>query len=221
MSFESFAAYEAGRLLKECGAIIRDDHFVYASGRHGSAYVDKKLVLDDREALGELCHLIACSFSDADYAVVVGPESGGIKIADGVAACLRRGYGGRKRAAFSVHAKKTPDGGFAFDAESRSVVYARNVLVVEDVLTTGGSCRKTVELVRAAGGNVVGVGAFVNRGHVDANAVGGALRLVTLVDLPLASWAEEECPLCASGVPVRADLGKGQAFLDRKRLQEK
>jgi orotate phosphoribosyltransferase len=84
--------------------------------------------------------------------------------------------------------------------------------VVEDILTTGGSARMVVEAVAAAGGTVVGVGALCNRGGVTAQALGAAL-LFSLAEVPLESFAPEECPLCRAGVPVNTRVGKGAAFL--------
>jgi len=216
MSFASFATYEALRLLKQCQAVIDNDHFVYASGKHGSAYINKNAVLDDPQRLKGLCNLMMCIFADDVYDVVVGPESGGIKIADGVAASACDRSGPAKRIVTSYHAMKTGSGGFDFGLDDYIAIRGRTVLVVEDVLTTGASCRKVVELVRKVGGNVIGVGAFVNRGSVTAEQLGNVPQFVSLVDLPLQSWEEHECPMCKAGVPVRTDLGKGKAFLESK-----
>jgi orotate phosphoribosyltransferase len=88
------------------------------------------------------------------------------------------------------------------------------VLVVEDILTTGGSARLVVEAVAAAGGTVVGVGALCNRGGVSAQQIGAPV-LFSLSTVPMESFAAEECPLCAAGVPVNTRVGKGAAFVAR------
>ena len=92
------------------------------------------------------------------------------------------------------------------------LVRGRRVLVVEDILTTGGSVRMVVDAVQQAGGTVVGVGALCNRGAITAEQL-HAPRLYALSDIPLESWAAEECPLCRSGVPVNTRIGKGAAFV--------
>ena len=91
------------------------------------------------------------------------------------------------------------------------------ILVVDDILTTGGSVRKVVETTRSFGGNVVAVGVLCNRGGIKPEDVGGVPRLFALVNVKLDAWDEMDCPLCASGVPVNTDVGKGREFLARKK----
>jgi orotate phosphoribosyltransferase len=93
------------------------------------------------------------------------------------------------------------------------------VLVVEDILTTGGSARQVVEAVQRQGGSVVGVGALCNRGDVSAATL-GAPALFALTAVPLTSYAPEECPLCAAGVPINTRVGKGAAFVAQRRTIE-
>ena len=95
----------------------------------------------------------------------------------------------------------------------------RRVLVVEDVLTTGGSAKKVVELARAAGGKVIGLGVLCNRGGVTPHDVGDVPQLFALTNIPLEVWMEGDCPLCKQGVPVNTDIGKGREFLARQRAK--
>ncbi|MFC1629796.1 phosphoribosyltransferase family protein [Patescibacteria group bacterium] len=90
------------------------------------------------------------------------------------------------------------------------------MLVVDDVLTTGGSVRGVVEAVRKLGGYVVGVGVIANRGQVTAKDVGDVSELFALADVTMDSYPEKECPLCKKGVPINTVLGKGQEFLARR-----
>jgi len=92
------------------------------------------------------------------------------------------------------------------------IVRDRRVLVVEDVVNTGGSLRETVRAVRAAGGIVVAAVALVNRGGMRASDV-EVPALHALMDLALDAWDAEACPLCRAGVPVNATVGKGREFL--------
>lgn len=96
------------------------------------------------------------------------------------------------------------------------VVHGKKVLVVEDVLTTGGSARKVVEAVRASGGEVVGVGVLCNRGGVTPAALADPPKLFALVNLTLDTYNEADCPLCRDGVPVNTEVGKGRDFLARQ-----
>ena len=96
------------------------------------------------------------------------------------------------------------------------LLHGKRVLVVEDVLTTGGSVRKVVEAVRQAGGEVVGGGAICNRGRVTAEDVGGVPELFATINPEMESFPEDEFSLGAQGVPVNTDVGKGRDFLARK-----
>ncbi len=96
------------------------------------------------------------------------------------------------------------------------LITGKNVLVVEDVLTTGGSVRKVIEATRAIGGNVIGVGALWNRGGITSQNVANVPKLISLVNRKLDEWDEKDCPLCKQGVPININVGKGREFLLRK-----
>jgi orotate phosphoribosyltransferase len=120
------------------------------------------------------------------------------------------------REVLSVYAEKGDGGGFAFCRGYDRLVRGRRVLVVEDVVTTGGSLAAVIRAVADAGGAVVGAAALVNRGGVTAGDVGSPAGLVSLAEVDMESFAEAECPLCKAGVPVNVDVGKGREFLARK-----
>ncbi len=89
----------------------------------------------------------------------------------------------------------------------------KKVLVVEDILTTGGSVKKVVEATRAIGSTVIGVGALCNRGGVTAKELGEVPQLFALINVQLDAWDEKACPLCAKKIPINTEVGKGQEFL--------
>jgi orotate phosphoribosyltransferase len=89
------------------------------------------------------------------------------------------------------------------------------VLVVDDVVNTGLSVRQTVAAVRAAGGNVLGAGALVDRGNVDAAAL-GVPEYVYLMEYDIPDWSAAECPLCKAGVAINTRYAHGQDFLDAR-----
>lgn len=93
------------------------------------------------------------------------------------------------------------------------LVAGKRVLVVEDILTTGGSARETVHAARRAGGKVLAVAAMVNRGGVTHEALGGVKVLRVLLNVAMKAYPPQECPLCASGVPINTDVGHGRQFL--------
>lgn len=101
------------------------------------------------------------------------------------------------------------------------IVQGKRCLVVEDIINSGLTVIKTVDAIRAAGGEILGVGALCNRsgGKVTANIL-GVPELFSLLDLQMEMFKEEECPLCKENGPesVRTDLGKGKEFLIRAGL---
>lgn len=198
--------------LEEAGAVRINGHFVYASGRHGAAYVNKDAVYTRPAITETLCLHLALGYSNETVDVVAGPVIGGVILSQWTARHLAHwGKGNHARAVFAEKQGK----GFRFKRGYDAVVAGKNVLIVEDVLTTGGSAKRVAAAVRRAGGKVIGIAALVNRGGVTAEAL-GVPRLLSLADLPLESWSEEACPLCASGVPVDVDVGKGRQFVARK-----
>ena len=100
------------------------------------------------------------------------------------------------------------------------IVPGKNVLVVEDVLTTGGSAKKVIEATRDLGGNVVGLGVLCNRGEITPQDVADPPKLFALVNVKLNAYDEADCPLCAQGVPINTDVGKGREYLASKRTKD-
>lgn len=203
-------------LLARVGALITGDHLVYTSGRHGSSYVNKDALYPHTAATSAICARIAGRFAQAGVEVVAGPTVGGVIMAQWTAHHLSELTG---REVLAVYAEEEPGVELkrrAFRRGYDALVAGRRVLVVEDILTTGGSVRLVVEAVAAAGGTVVGVAALANRGAITAEQI-GAPELYALADVPLESYPAEACPLCAAGVPVNTRVGKGAAFLAGKR----
>ncbi|MGB9867742.1 MAG: orotate phosphoribosyltransferase [Bacillota bacterium] len=180
---------EVLQLLVDCGAVLRG-HFLLTSGRHGDGFVQCSQVMQYphyAEVLGrELARRIGF---EAD--LVVGPAMGGVILAHEVARALGI------RAMFT---EKTSEGmkfrrGFALAPGSR-------VIVVEDVVTTGGSVRRTAEAVEALGGRVVAIGAIVDRSEGEWLRSEPPVPKVALTTVQLRSFQPEECPMCKMGQPL-------------------
>ena len=197
------AGTRAEEILAETGAVITDSHVVYTSGRHGTAYVNKDAVYPHPEHVSTLCRMLADAAAADRPEVVCGPALGGIILSQWTAHHL---------GALAVYAEKLPGGGLALRRGYDRVVAGRRVLVVEDIVTTGGSVRQTVAAVRAAGGEVTRVTALCNRGGITAADL-GVPAFSALVTLSLDSWEATSCPLCRGGVPVNTDIGNGREFL--------
>lgn len=201
------------RLLESRSALIRDSHVVYTSGRHGRAYVNKDAIYPDTQAVSELCRQLAAHFAPARPEVVAAPAIGGVILGQWTAHHLSEATGAK---VLSVYAEKNAAGGFDFRRGYDEILRGARVLVVEDILTTGGSVSAVVSAVRACGGEVVGVGALCNRGAITAARIGDPPELFSLIEVSLESWSPEECPLCARGVEVNTTVGKGREFVAQR-----
>jgi orotate phosphoribosyltransferase len=190
-------------ILTEAQALIADTHIVYTSGRHGSSYVNKDAVYPNTARVSELCRMMAEAVAGQGAQVVCGPATGGIILST---------WTGHHLGIPAVYAEKAPGGGMLLKRGYDKVVAGQRVLIVEDIVNTGGSLRETVDAVRTAGGTVVATAALCNRGGVTAADV-GAPTLTALVALDLESWPAENCPLCRAQVPINTDVGKGREFL--------
>lgn len=206
------------RILEETNAVITNSHLVYASGKHGSAYINKDAIYPNPRIVAELCEGIASNFysKGMEYDIVVGPEKGGIILAQWTAygtPITSRTPDGIIYAVYAEKIGKDDNGDvFGFTRGYDKFVAGKRVLVVEDILTTGGSVRKVATLVSGAGGIVVGAGAICNRGGVTAE-MAWVTELFALADVSMAMWEAETCPLCKQLVPMNVQLGKGRQWL--------
>jgi orotate phosphoribosyltransferase len=202
--------------LTDAGAIITDSHIVYTSGKHGRAYVNKDAIYLHTATISELCRVMSAEFDADQIDVVAGPTIGGVVLSQWVTHHLNlRRKSGETLSVYSEE-EDGPSGKIrVFKRGYDALISGNNVLVVEDVLNTGGSARKVVEAVKACGGNVVAVTVLCNRGNVQSSDVGD-VPLHALTEVTLEAWPEEECPLCREGVPVNTKVGKGKAYLESK-----
>jgi orotate phosphoribosyltransferase len=178
---------DVGALLRQTGAVL-EGHFLLASGRHSPLYVEKFRLLEQPQYTEELCRLIADHFRAHNVQMVAAPTTGGIILSYEVA----RQVG--VRGIFAEKAEKGRQFGRGF-----RVAAGQRTLVVDDVLTTGGSIRDVLAAVRDAGGDPVGVGVLVDRsgGRVDFG-----VPFFACVALDLPTYQPSECPLCAANVDL-------------------
>ena len=176
---------QVSALLEESGALLKG-HFRLSSGRHSDLYVQKFRVFERPAATRALGVALADLFGD--FAAVASPALGAVVL--GFSVALARG-------ARSVFAERV-DGelklrrGFTLGPGER-------VLVVEDVVTTGGSAREVVELAQKWGAEVLGVGALLDRSEEE---IGLGVPLKSLLRLEARSWEAAACPLCAAEAPL-------------------
>jgi orotate phosphoribosyltransferase len=206
-------------MLADIGAIITDSHFVYSSGRHSSVYINKDALYLHTKVISSLCQIMARPYNADQIDVVVGPVLGGIVLSQWVTYYLNANRSSGETLA--VYAEKEGEGAdrkFFFYREYDKYIPGKNVLVVEDVLTTGGSARQVIELVRMHGGNVVGLSALCNRGGVQPENVGG-VPIHTLITVTLETFSEAQCPFCQQQIPINTELGKGRIFLAKQKTE--
>lgn len=219
------------RVFHRVGAVITDSHIIYTSGKHGTAYVDKDMIYPRTRTTSILCRAIAEEFQYNSVEVVVAPEKGGIILSQWVAHHLSE-LTGREIIAFYAEKEtiRIPDpedkgricycetGQFIIKrGGAQRIIRGKNVLVVEDILTTGGSAKKTIEATRAIGGYVVGLGVLCNRGGITPQDVADPPKLFALINVKLDAWDEADCPRCAQHIPINTDVGKGREYLARKK----
>ena len=181
--------------LFELAGAIRHGHFELSSGLHSGTYVQCALVLQYPRFAERLGKALAALFAECHVEAVVSPAMGGLIIGQEVARAL-------------LEPKQSPDGGVPAmfverDASGAmtlrrgfSLHRGQRVLVVEDVWTTGGSTLETMRVVEEAGANVVAAGALIDR---SGGRIEFEVNAQALLDLPVASYEPEDCPLCREG----------------------
>lgn len=180
------------KLFEELGAYLRG-HFRLTSGLHSPEYLQCALVLQHpahAEALGEaLAGRVSAILAGRKVSLVAAPALGGLIIGHEAARALKARFIFTER-----------------DAEGRMVLRrgftvrpGESAVVIEDVVTTGGSTREVIEALRAAGAEVLAAGSIIDRSGGEATVGAPRTALATLRTL---AWKPEECPLCREGVPV-------------------
>lgn len=190
---------EVKDLLIETNAIM-NGHFLLTSGLHSPHYVEKFNVLQHPAYTQKLCEAMAENFKDAGIETVVGPVTGGILLAHETGKALGT------RAIFTerVDGKMTFRRGFSLHEGER-------VLIVEDIVTTGGSIKEVIEVVKRHGGIPVAVSMLVDRSG--GNVSFGDVPYKALLRLNVETYKPEACPLCKEGIPMtkRGSTGKKAA----------
>lgn len=181
---------EVKQLLIDTKAIL-EGHFLLTSGLHSPMYVEKFNVLQHPKYTERLCQELAERFKDQNVELVIGPMTGGILLAHEVGKALGT------RAFFTEREKgvMTLRRGFRIEPGTR-------VLIVEDIVTTGGSVREVVDVVKASQGEIVGVGLLVNRSGGKADFGIPNDKVQALLNLTVPTYQPEECPLCKDHVPM-------------------
>jgi len=163
-------------------------HFKLSSGLHSEKYLQCALILQYPKAAAKLAKALAAKFDGEKIDVVAGPALGGITLAYEIARVL----GARGIFAERQDDKMVFRRGFLIKKGER-------VLVVEDVVTTGGSTKEVIEAAKSAGGEIAGAGSVIDRSD---SGIDFGVRFEALAKVKIETFKEGDCPLCKKNVPI-------------------
>lgn len=177
--------------LQSIGALKRG-HFLFSSGRHGDVYLEKFDLFRNPVVTSEICTGFVERFRAERIDVVVGPTTGGILMAFETA---------RQLAVAAAFAERSSDAGPAREfRRGTTFTPGSRVLVLDDILTTGGSVRETLTALEPHQVEIIAVGVLVDRSGGRGDV--GEVPLFALATQDIASWDPAECPLCREGLPI-------------------
>lgn len=179
------------RLLEKSGA-VQQGHFLLSSGQHSDRYIEKFHLLRNPRLTSRVCKGFAATFRELRPDVVVGPSTGGILLAFEL---------GRQIGVGTAYAERASEGSLAreFRRGTRFEPGSR-VVVVDDILTTGGSLRETIAALEALSVDILALGVLVDR---SGGAVTfGPYPVYPLTSMTVDAWPALDCPLCREGVAL-------------------
>jgi len=201
-------------LFRRSGA-LKEGHFLLKSGKHSERYLEKFLVLQDPAATSELCAFWAARHRSSDGTptvdVVAGPTTGGVVLAFETARQLG------VRAIFAEEVKEADGTTRREFRRGFTIAAGERVLLVDDILTTGGSLLAMLPAVEAFGGEVVTCAVLADRSgglaSLESPRTGRSypLRALWQLELPTYDAGPETCPACAAGIPLHAPGSTGTA----------
>ncbi|HAV10775.1 MAG TPA: orotate phosphoribosyltransferase [Dehalococcoidia bacterium] len=175
------------KLFKDTG-VIMEGHFLLTSGLHSPVYWEKFRILQYPKHIEILCRMIADRFKKEKVEWVAGPAMGGIILAYEVAKIL--GVRG-------IYAEK--EGNDRVFRRGHPIIAGDSVLIVDDIVTTGGSVIEVIKAVQKAGGNAIGAGVLVDRSSVGIDL---EIPFFSCLRTTTKTYKPEECPLCKQGIPL-------------------
>ena len=172
-------------ILKEAGVLL-EGHFLLTSGKHSNKYLQCAKIFRNTKYSEELCSALAEQFAGDNVQLVIGPAMGAVQMAYEVS---------RHLGVENFFTERDENGEMQL-RRGFTISKGQRVLVVEDVVTTGGSVKEVIKLVRELGGEVIGVGSIVDRsdGQVDFG-----VPFKAVYPVKVEAYDADECPLCKEG----------------------
>ena len=182
-------------LLRETGAML-DGHFLLTSGKHSNVYIEKFRILEDPYALDKVCLAMADILKEKDVDIVLGAAIGGILIAGGVGRHLGKKHVFSERIDDKMELRR----GFSISKGER-------IVIVEDIITTGGSVIELIHLAEEQSAEIVHIVNLVDRSPKGIDFV---YPSTALLHLPSDSFEPDDCPSCKQGLTItkRGRTGK-------------
>ena len=210
------------KLLEKCGA-VRHGHFKYSAGDHGKVYVAKERFAKNPRNASEACREYAkriakyCNLHDITEVTIVGAVAGGVGLSLLTALYLST----HQMKVTSVFADKVAGkkGEFVISRGFEEDITDKQCVIVEDIINTGMTTCGVRSAVEALGGKVVMVMALVNRTRQSAESL-GVPHLDVILEINLAKYSPDECPLCKEGVPIDTSFGHGGRDIQAQAQQQ-
>lgn len=200
-------------ILKKTNAIITNSHIVYTSGKHGSIYINKDAIYPHTKLASNVGEMFAERARNLEIDVVAAPALGGIILSQWTAYHLSKL---KKKEILGLYTEKTDNKDQVLARGYENLVKGKNVLVIEDLTTTGSSVKKVMKTIKKAKGKVVAVGVMINRDSKNINKKLIGAPFFSLAVLKAEAFDEKNCPLCKLKVPVNTTVGHGKKYLQTK-----
>ena len=175
------------KTLIDAGAIL-EGHFLLTSGRHSNKYVEKFRLIEQPKFLDFICSSMAKLYRNEEINVVLGAAIGGILISGGVGQKLNMKHIFTERVNGVMELRR----GFSLNKNSK-------VLIVEDIVTTGGSIFELIKIVKSCNAEVVGITSILDRNEKSINF---GFPYKSLIQYPVNSWEIDQCPQCSDKIAL-------------------
>lgn len=198
-------------ILKKTNTIISGSHFVLTNGGHADTYINKDALYPHTGQASAVGRLFAEKAKDLDLEIVVAPGWGGIILSQWTAYHLSKIKG---REILGVYSDKMADGRQVLRRGYDKLVKGKNILIVEDLTSTGASAKKAMKTVEEAGGKIIAVSVMINRNPKGVTSKYFGVPFLALDDFEVKAYEEKKCELCKANIPINITLGHGKKYLE-------